>query len=201
LTLNGSEWTGMTYLCLAGAIHVSLYFLYMLFRGLSARNIKSLQVPLRILYSVYAACVLAVLMISYGFFGKQYNILYAGGAIIPLVNTIIFLANYRYPQFFRAIESEIKKKKYEKSLLYGIDTKLLIEQLNELMADKCVYKEFDITLKKLSGMLMITPHQLSQILNERLRTNFWQYINSFRIEEAKKTSGKQPGSEHHFNLL
>jgi AraC-like DNA-binding protein len=192
LTLNGTEWTGITYLCLAGSIHVSLYFVYMLFHGLSVRNIKSLQLPLRILYSVYFACMLAVLMISFGFFGKNYNILYAGGAIIPVINTIIFLANNRYPRFFRAIESEIKKKKYEKSLLYGIDTKLLSEQLNELMTEKCIYKEFDITLEKLSGMLLITPHQLSEMLNEKLKTNFWQYINSFRIEEAKKLLVNNP---------
>ena len=54
------------------------------------------------------------------------------------------------------------------------------------MTGKGVYRESDITLEKLSGMLLVTPHQLSQMLNERLKTNFWQYVNSFRIEEAKK---------------
>jgi AraC-like DNA-binding protein len=164
----------------------------MFIKGLSVRDIESVQVPLRIMNSVYFGCMLSVFMVSYGFFGKSYDVLSAGGAMIPVVNTIVFLANNRYPRFFRLIESEIKKKKYEKSLLYGIDTGLLSEQLNVLMAEKALYRDFDVTLEKLSGMLMIKPHQLSQMLNERLQTNFWQYINSFRIEEAKKLLVNNP---------
>jgi AraC-like DNA-binding protein len=185
-THNGPEWTGITLLCMAGTIHMSLYYIYMFFKGLAVRDIESVQVPLRIMNSVYFGCMLSVVLVAYGFFGKSYDVLAAGGAVIPAVNSIVFLANYRYPRFFRIIESEIKKKKYEKSLLYGVDTGLLGEQLNELMTEQCVYRDFDITLEKLSGMLLIKPHQLSQMLNERLETNFWQYINSFRIEEAKK---------------
>lgn len=186
VSLNSPELSMISLLFLAGTMHMSLYFIYMLFQGLSVRDIKSVQVPLRIMYFVYFICMLSVMLVSYGFFGKFYHILSAGGALIPVTNIIVFLANNRYPRFFRLLESEIKKKKYEKSLLYGVDTKLLSEQLNELMTEKCLYRDFDVTLEKLSGILMITPHQLSQMLNERLRMNFWQYINSFRIEEAKK---------------
>jgi AraC-like DNA-binding protein len=192
ITMNGPEWSVITLVCLAGSIHVSLYLTYVLFKGLSVRDIKSVQVPLRIMYFVFFACMLSVLIISCGFFGKFYNVLYAGGVLIPVINIIVFLSTYRYPQFFRVLESEIKKKKYEKSLLYGIDTDLLSERLNELMTEKCIYKEFDVTLEKLSDMLLIKPHQLSQMLNERLETNFWQYINSFRIEEAKKLLVNNP---------
>lgn len=186
VTLKGPEWTVITLLCLAGAVHMSVYFMYLFFQGLSVRGVESVRVPSRIMNSVYFGCMISVLAVSCGFFGKSDDMLAAGGAMIPAVNTVIFLANYRYPQFFRLIESEIKKRKYEKSLLYGVDTDLLGERLNELMTGKSVYSEYDITLEKLSGMLLVTPHQLSQMLNERLETNFWQYVNSFRIEEAKK---------------
>lgn len=192
VALNGHEWNMITLLYLAGSLHVLLYLLYVLVKGLSVRNIASVKVPLRIMYAVFVACMLSVLLVSSGFFGNYSQLLYAGGAMIPAINIMVFLATYRYPLFFRVLESEIKKKKYEKSLLYGIDTELLSERLNDLMTEKCVYKDFDITLEKLSGMLMIKPHQLSQMLNERLRTNFWQYINSFRIEEAKKLLVNNP---------
>ncbi len=192
VTLNGPDWSVVTLLCLAGSIHVSLYLFYVLIQGLLVGDIKSVQVPLRIMYSVFFACMLSVVMISWGFFGKNYHVVYGGGVMIPFINITVFLATHRYPQFFRVLESEIKKKKYEKSLLYGIDTELLSERLNELMTEKYMYRDFDVTLEKLSAILLIKPHQLSQMLNERLKTNFWQYINSFRIEEAKKLLVNNP---------
>jgi AraC-like DNA-binding protein len=184
--LNNPGWNTITLLCLAGSIHISLYFIYMLLQGMSIRDVKSIQVPVRIMYSVYFVCMLSIAMVSYGFFTKSGTILTSGGALVTAINVFIFLINHRYPRFFRLIESEIKKKRYERSLLYGIDTELLNEQLNALMTDKSIYRDFDITLEKLGDMLLITPHQLSQFLNERLNTNFRQYINSYRIEEAKK---------------
>ncbi len=184
--LNGTEWNPIALLCLAGAIHASLYFLYMFTQGLSVRDIESVRVPVLIMNAMYLACTGSVITVAAGFFFRNDAVLYAGGVMIPAINTIIFLANNRYPRFFRLIESEIKKKKYERSLLYGIDTSLLNERLGELMTEKCIYNDFDVTLEKVSDMLLITPHQLSQFLNEKLSTNFRQYINSYRIEEAKK---------------
>jgi AraC-like DNA-binding protein len=191
--LNGTEWNPIAILCLAGSIHASLYFLYMFIQGLSVRDVESVRVPLLIMSTMYLACMVSVITVACGFFIKSDNVLYSGGAMVPAINTIIFLANNRYPKFFKLIESEIKKKKYERSLLYGIDTSLLGERLNELMADKSIYNDFDITLEKLSEMLFITQHQLSQFLNEKLNTNFRQYINSYRIEEAKNLLVGNPG--------
>ena len=54
------------------------------------------------------------------------------------------------------------------------------------MSVENIYKDFDLTLEGLALMMSITPHQLSQFMNERLNTNFRNYINSYRIEEAKK---------------
>ena len=190
--LNGPEWGAVTFLFLAGAVHMSLYFINILVQGLSVRDIESVRAPLRVMYAVYFACMVSVVLVAGGFFGKSVMLLSAGGAMIPLINSIVFLANYRYPSFFRLIESEIRKKKYEKSLLFWVDTDLLADRLNELMAGRFLYREFDITLEKLSAMLLIKPHQLSQMLNERLGTNFWQYVNSFRIGEAKKLLVENP---------
>jgi AraC-like DNA-binding protein len=33
---------------------------------------------------------------------------------------------------------------------------------------------------------MVTPHQLSEILNERLNMNFSSYLNGFRVREAER---------------
>ncbi|HPD77772.1 MAG TPA: helix-turn-helix domain-containing protein, partial [Spirochaetota bacterium] len=47
------------------------------------------------------------------------------------------------------------------------------------------FADEDISLKKLADELDITTHQLSQILNEKIKKNFNTFINEFRVEEAK----------------
>ena len=77
VTLKGPEWTVITLLCLAGAVHMSVYFMYLFFQGLSVRGVESVRVPSRIMNSVYFGCMLSVLAVSCGFFGKSDDMLAA----------------------------------------------------------------------------------------------------------------------------
>mgnify|MGYP002390629215 CR=1 FL=1 len=56
----------------------------------------------------------------------------------------------------------------------------------DYVAKNEIYKDHNITLGKLAKSLSIKPHVLSQIINEQLSYNFNDFINSYRIEEAKK---------------
>jgi AraC-like DNA-binding protein len=38
----------------------------------------------------------------------------------------------------------------------------------------------------------VSPHQLSEILNERLHMNFSSYLNGFRVREAERLLGSRP---------
>jgi AraC-like DNA-binding protein len=49
-----------------------------------------------------------------------------------------------------------------------------------------VYNDPDISLASLAEKLSISTHLLSQVLNERLNRNFSDFINSYRIEEARR---------------
>lgn len=43
----------------------------------------------------------------------------------------------------------------------------------------------DLTLEELAGQLGLRPRMLSQVINERLGQNFFEFINRYRIDEAK----------------
>jgi len=58
-------------------------------------------------------------------------------------------------------------------------------QLNIVMREQKPYLNSDINLIGLSELLMITPHQLSYVINQGFNENFFQYINKFRVERAK----------------
>jgi AraC-like DNA-binding protein len=43
----------------------------------------------------------------------------------------------------------------------------------------------DLTLEQLAGQLALRPRVLSQVINEDLGQNFFEFINRYRIGEAK----------------
>jgi ligand-binding sensor domain-containing protein/AraC-like DNA-binding protein len=94
-----------------------------------------------------------------------------------------------------------KKDKYRDSLLNSQFAKVCITELRRLMEVEKVFIEENITLSSLAAKLSltegisITPHQLSQLLNENLNRKFSDYINSHRIEEAKRIMLSPKGSE------
>jgi ligand-binding sensor domain-containing protein/AraC-like DNA-binding protein len=61
-----------------------------------------------------------------------------------------------------------------------------IKKLTHLMEEEKVYREEKLTLISLAEKLSMRRHQLSLILNDHLKSNFNDYINSYRIEEAKR---------------
>lgn len=76
--------------------------------------------------------------------------------------------------------------RYKNSGLTPDLAKKIAEKLRALMEKDKVYRENDISLDKLAALLHINRHQLSQVINEQYRVNFFEYINTLRIEEAKQ---------------
>jgi ligand-binding sensor domain-containing protein/AraC-like DNA-binding protein len=79
-----------------------------------------------------------------------------------------------------------KKEKYKGSHLNPEYAGECIKKLTYLMEIEAVYRDSEISLQSLAEKLSITPHLLSQVLNEKLNRNFSDFINYYRIEEARK---------------
>jgi AraC-like DNA-binding protein len=77
-------------------------------------------------------------------------------------------------------------RKYEKSTLTLERSDTYLQRLLDLMKTEKPYLDGDITLQKLAKALAISPHHLSQTINEHLNQNFFDFINTYRIEEAKR---------------
>jgi AraC-like DNA-binding protein len=77
-------------------------------------------------------------------------------------------------------------KKYEKSTLTPERAEKYVNKLVQLMKEKKPFTDGDLTLQRLAATLSIPPHHLSQIINERLGQTFADFINSYRVEEAKQ---------------
>lgn len=62
----------------------------------------------------------------------------------------------------------------------------LSEKLEHELRDKKAYLDTELSLPILAERLSTTTHQLSELLNQHLHTTFFDYINQFRVEEAKR---------------
>lgn len=77
-------------------------------------------------------------------------------------------------------------KKYETKKIVKEEAEKLIMKLNKVMEEQLFYKNTNIKLNHVAKELAISPHKMSQLLNDNLGKSFAQYINECRVEEAKK---------------
>lgn len=79
-----------------------------------------------------------------------------------------------------------KSNMYQRSGLNGEEAELLSNKLVEFMQTEKPYCESDLNLSTLSKRLNTTTHKLSQVINSKFGKNFFEFINDYRIEEAKE---------------
>lgn len=83
-------------------------------------------------------------------------------------------------------EIKFSSEKYAKTKLDDKVADDYIEKLKSFMINEKPYLDPNITLPRLSESVGIPEHHLSQIINDRLHQNFFQFINSYRVNEVKE---------------
>ena len=73
------------------------------------------------------------------------------------------------------------------------------QRLLDLMNSEKPYLDSELTLQKLAKAVAVSPHHLSQTINEQLNQNFIDFINAYRIEEAKRMLTDP--SKKHYSIL
>jgi AraC-like DNA-binding protein len=76
--------------------------------------------------------------------------------------------------------------RYSKSGLKEERAAEIKHSLIKLMEDKKLFLDENISLPQLAEMLNIHPNYLSQVINEKFQKNFYDFINSYRVEEFKR---------------
>lgn len=92
--------------------------------------------------------------------------------------------------FFRKKEDSIFHKepvsKYKDKKIENDVAGNLISRINELMKTEKLFENPNLKLADVAKKMKILPHTVSQVLNDNHGKGFPQYLNEFRIEEAKK---------------
>jgi AraC-like DNA-binding protein len=92
-------------------------------------------------------------------------------------------------RYFANIET-VRQKKEPEAAKKPVQEKLLnpeyADKIDAMMRNQKPYLMPDITLDILAEKLSISARDLSMIINRHFDNNFYEFINSYRIEEAKK---------------
>lgn len=78
-----------------------------------------------------------------------------------------------------------KKESYTNKIDENLARNILLKITTAFEAQK-IYKRPDLTLSLLAKELNVRPQFLSQLLNDNLNKSFNQFINEYRVEEAKR---------------
>jgi len=103
-----------------------------------------------------------------------------------------FFVGIRYPGFITSFRKEVKALQYQRSLIVGLDVKLLQNRLEDLMVEEKIFRDEEVTLAKMAEMLQVTPHQLSEFLNRHYGEHFNVYVNRYRVDEAMELLTSSP---------
>ncbi|MCK4919930.1 MAG: helix-turn-helix domain-containing protein [Bacteroidales bacterium] len=79
----------------------------------------------------------------------------------------------------------MRKRKVDESKLNPLD-KERIENLRQLMTEKKVFLNSDLSLKDLAKELHISTNTLSSLFNNSLNQNFYDFVNTYRVEYVQK---------------
>lgn len=101
-----------------------------------------------------------------GFFGIRQGEIFTRGSLLP--------------------ENPEEKKKYPKSGLTEETSTNLHQALIQLMAESGLYKKAELSIDDLAAKLGVHPNYLSQVINQRENKNFYDFVNTYRIEEFKR---------------
>ena len=125
-------------------------------------------------FIIYQA--VAVFVILIGFFGVQQKNIFNKPKEV-----------YRKLPNEKSIEQEKPTKdKYQNSGLSNHLAEERFQKLNELMTEGRFYKNATLSLSDLADELDLHPNYLSQIINDNGGQSFYDFVNTFRVNEFKK---------------
>ena len=150
-----------------------------------------LQIPLIIVGTTW---LLGVLRTVIGAFSAGSAGFYAWVALVDVSVTIgaAFLIIRRLIARRVACQPGHNQAKYTKSPLDSAISARIVRKLEVAFAAELLYRNAGLSLGSLSRHINENEHYVSQVINQELNASFYEYVNSHRIEHAKKLLIESP---------
>ena len=107
----------------------------------------------------------------------------ASSIVFLLLFTVLF---YKGITTQEVLISPVSTEKYKASTLGEKEALAIAEKLDQYMKNEKPFHRPNLSLKELSEELAVPERHLSQVINSYKSQNFYDYLNQFRIAEAKR---------------
>lgn len=152
------------------------------------RYVRNWVVVLGSMFIMLGICFVSYYaLVDFGVMAKEYDY-----ALTSMMAVLIATASFYcmlQPRIFNGgtIRTFVPFVKYRTTSGLPIKfAKELKDQLSLLMDQERPYLDSDLNLDGLASMLNISRHQTSQLINEHFNKNFCDFINRYRVMEAKR---------------
>lgn len=108
---------------------------------------------------------------------------------IPLFIYVIGYYSLRQPEIFRM--PLLPKTKEEKARLKPDEIQQLQKRLKFFIQEEAIYKSPDLSLKILAEKINTTPNNLSWLLNQIYQKSFYDYINTYRVQDVLESIDRE----------
>jgi AraC-like DNA-binding protein len=168
-----------------------------------AINLKWLQkvvICVLIITALWLIDIVFKLAKTYVFFDHFASLIYLGGiffiAYFSLKQKEYFQLNKQEKEEIDVIIIETENLEInQKKIISDAYLEEMKYSLIQIMENKKPFLDPELSLFKLASELDISSHILSYIINKGFNENFYQFINRYRIEEAKKMI-QNPNMKH-----
>jgi AraC-like DNA-binding protein len=137
---------------------------------------------LRFLIVIVLASLVVSILQYYGNRG-----LFEIGLVILILIILIFISQV----LFKALDQPLlfvhrNSEKYGASNLTSEMQQAILTQLKSVLEGDKIFLQADLTLTDISRSVSASPRHVSQIINDHFNKNFFDLINSYRIQEAQR---------------
>lgn len=150
---------------------------YALYMFVAVLNILSLNTSFLWAASVSVGCSLLCI---FGYFGVTQKDIYAENSLtFPGRNNLV-------AEDVRPFEAGELEQKTKNSPLSERAQEEIYQQLKHYVTEHEPYLNPELTINQLAREASVPPRDLSRVINGKLGKNFLEFINEYRIQEAKK---------------
>lgn len=173
---------------LVGTVY-ALLLLRVVYRLRAQRRHFRLEAAAFVGFALIAVLVL-VLGLGATWFGER--VFFLGYA--QLIGLAFWLALWlllRFPDLPGRAADAVRSA-YANSTLARIDRDEALQRLRHLLAAEKVYTDENLSLSGLAGLMALTPHQLSELINSAYGVGFSRHVREHRVEAAKRLLLAEP---------
>lgn len=125
------------------------------------------------------------------------NVVVDNAVVLGIYVYVLFFVNsiywkgLKHPHIFNGLSEQARTlskeiaTRYSHSNLSEEQAKVYLSQLESYMKKERPFLIYNITIEELAEATGISARYLSQVINQGLDKNFYDFINSYRVEEAK----------------